>query len=213
MDTARARRASRHRRELRLHGHAGRKAGARPGRRSFRRTGIRDSRFPAATGGRRLNPISARERRNWWLLGAPAPIASTLNTTSTDPAFSNTSVALIVSPLTSGLHEPDQHHVEAAGLQLDLAAGRNFDARGARPHRHDAVRHGHLVQLAGGRRFGRHRDQTFGRRPPILDGEVPAANGRARRRRAGERMAYREIAELVLMGDRGRREADCESGG
>ena len=90
-------------------------------------------RLPAADGGRRLIPISARERRNRGCSADPAPIASTLNTTSTDPAFSNTSVALTFSPLTSGFASPISitcsppgfnSTLPPAGISMPAARGR-----------------------------------------------------------------------------------------
>ncbi|CCV05293.1 hypothetical protein MESS2_1530016 [Mesorhizobium metallidurans STM 2683] len=95
--------------------------------------------------------------------------------------------------------EADEHQMITAGLERDLAAGRDFKAAADRPHGHDAVLDTHFVQSGLVRHIGRNRQQPV-RRAAIVDhGEVAARDLGAGRRGPRPGMLDFEIADLEFM--------------
>src|SRR5580658_6369140 len=82
--------------------------------------------------------------------GADAPIAAMGNSTWAAPAFSNYSVAAAVLPCSRGMFEVEEHQVRARRLEHHRLARLDLKAALRRPRFHDAIFHGHGVDLALG---------------------------------------------------------------
>jgi hypothetical protein len=103
------------------------------------------------------------------------------------------------------LAKVDEHDVEAARGQHDLAVGRDVDAcDGAHPHQ--IALHRHRMQFDRRCRRRRNAKQAIGRAAAIADREVRAARARPGRRGSRVGMLDRQIAE----GGVGRRDGDGE---
>jgi hypothetical protein len=126
-------------------------------------------------------------------LGPLAPTLPTSKLTSILPArskFSETGNALA---FFERRRQPDEHDVVASRLERHRRLRSDRQTVVARPHRHDAVLHAHLMDLDLGGRAARRRKQPVGLHAPVLDGEVAAGDFRRFRRGATPGLPHSDV--------------------
>ena len=136
--------------------------------------------------------------------GACAPTPCTSSDSVTLPAFSNSQRERHLVALLERILQIHQHQVIAARRELDGLAGLDRQSLVERTHGHDAVVHGHLVDLDLAGEIAGAADQPVRRRALVLDGEIAARDLGAAGRRAAPGLRDDEIAGLDLLGARGR---------
>jgi hypothetical protein len=102
--------------------------------------------------------------------------------------------------------------VQAAGLELDRAPGGNDDSFGKRPHPHDPIGLGHLMDLDGSAGFAGTAQQAVRLAAPVLDHQIAPGDPGAGRGRPGPGMMDGERTGLVAMGERCRPEHQGKKG-